>query len=87
MWACAHWCASPIAGTTQQFPNTNIRRSGAKDKPGRGRFWLQFGGLFSVTMPGREHSSRGRGSGGNGAESRRLWGEIWTGKRACCHST
>jgi len=19
-WACAHWCASPNAGTTQQFP-------------------------------------------------------------------
>jgi hypothetical protein len=32
MWACAHWCASPKSGTTQQFPITNIRRSMAKDK-------------------------------------------------------
>ena len=35
-WAFAHWCVSPNAGTTQQFPTSIYARSGAKDKPRRG---------------------------------------------------
>src|ERR1700733_2170093 len=37
-WACAHWCAPPKSGTTQQFPRTNIRRSEPKDKRGSAVF-------------------------------------------------
>src|SRR5712692_6859846 len=41
-WACAHWCVSPRARTTQQFPNINIRRSEAKDNASRQQSYESF---------------------------------------------